>query len=218
MDLKSIFDAAEGGALTYDQFVKATEKNKLVDLTEGKYVDKQKYTDDLADRDTRINTLNDTLAERDKDLDSLKSQLEAAGTDAEALNKVNADLSNLQKQYDKDIKDYQKQLHDQEYKYAVTEFANQQKFTSNAAKRDFISTLMGKDLKVENGTIIGGTDFVKVYSEENADAFVVDDPAPADPTPTDPKPTFVEPTNPEGGSGADVAFDFGFTGVRPHQK
>lgn len=216
MNLKEIFDKAEGGVLSYEQFMAhATEsKAKFVDLTDGGYVDKQKYTDDLAARDTRITTLDDTIKSRDTDLASLRQQLQDAGNDATKLGELNTKFSDLQKQYDKDTKAYQKQLKDQAYKFAVTEFANQQTFTSQAAKRDFISSMLAKNLQMENDALIGATDFMTAYANENADAFkpVQNEEPPA------PKPHFVNPTNPKSNEGDDAnAFHFDFIGVRPHK-
>lgn len=216
MNLKEIFDKAEGGALTYDQFVAlATEgKAKFVDLTEGGYVAKQKYTDDLAARDTRITTLDDTLKSRDTDLASLRQQLADAGNDTTKLGELNTKFSDLQKQYDRDTKAYQKQLKDQAYKYAVTDFANQQAFTSQAAKRDFISSMLAKNLQMENDVLIGASEFVTAYAKENEDAFrpaeVVEPPVS--------KPHFVDSVNHQSSEGENAnAFHFNFAGVRPHK-
>lgn len=217
MNLKDIFDKAENGVLSYEQLTAAIAegKAKFVDLSEGGYVDKQKYTDDLAARDTRITTLDNTLKTRDADLADLRTQLENAGTDATKLNDLTTQLSDLQKKYDDDTAAYQKRLQDQAYKYAVNEFADKQKFTSQAAKRDFIATMMAKEFKMENDVIIGATDFVTAYTKENADAFVKEDG-----TPGTPKPHFVSPTEPQNGSAGDdvTPFKFNFTGVRPREK
>ncbi len=174
MTIEELFKKSESGTLTYDQFVTLSEGAKFTDLSEGNYVSKQKYTDELANRDTRITTLTDTIATRDTDLASLQEQLKNAGTDTEKLNEVNSKFADLQKQYDKDTKAYQKQLKEQAYQFAVKEFANSKKFTSNAAKRDFINSMLSKNLQVENDRIIGAEDFVSMYSQENADAFVVE--------------------------------------------
>lgn len=218
MNLKDIFDKAENGVLSYEQLTAAIAegKGKFVDLSEGGYVDKQKYTDDLAARDTRITTLDDTLKTRDADLANLRTQLENAGTDATKLNDLNTQLSDLQKKYDDDTAAYKKKLQDQAYKYAVNEFVDKQKFTSQAAKRDFIATMMAKEFKMENDVIIGATDFVNAYTKDNADAFVKEDPNAGNPPA--PKPHFVDPTSPQGNpSGGDTTpFKFNFTGVRPH--
>ena len=215
MQLKDLFDKAEGGVLTYEQFMAAAQehKAKFVDLSEGKYVDKQKYDDDLSARDTRIRTLDDTLKTRDTDLGNLRTQLEAAGTDAGKLSTLTTDFANLQSKYDRDTKAYEKQLKDQAYKYAVRDFANQQKFTSQAAKRDFINSMLEKNFTMENDVIVGASDFVTAYTKDNTDAFVVD--TPAAPTVVD-KPHFVDTTNPAGTpAGTPNPFNFNFTGVRP---
>jgi myosin heavy subunit len=218
MNLKDIFDNAENGTLTYDQFMAAVQKGngKFVDLSEGAYVAKQKYTDDLAARDTRIKTLDDTVKSREADLESLRQQLEAAGGDADKLAELNTKFSDLQKQYEKDTKAYQKQLKDQAYKFAVTQFADQQKFTSHAAKRDFINTMMAKNLQMDGDTIIGASDFRTAYEKDNADAFVpTTDPNTA---PTQNQPHFVDSTTPNtaGNNEGAIPFHFHFAGVRPH--
>ena len=43
MTVKELFDKAEGGTLTWEQFQTAMGASKFVDLTEGHYVSKQKY-------------------------------------------------------------------------------------------------------------------------------------------------------------------------------
>lgn len=217
MNLKDLFDKAEGGMLTYDQLMAAAQesKSKFVDLSEGKYVDKQRYEDDLSARDTRIKTLDDTLKARDTDLGNLRTQLEAAGTDADKLSKLTTDFTELQSKYDKDTKAYEKQLKDQAYKYAVKEFTDKLNFTSQAAKRDFVNSMMAKNFTIENDVIVGASDFVTAYTKDNADAFVVDQPA-TPPAAGNDKPHFVDTTTPQGTpSGTPNPFNFNFTGVRP---
>ena len=217
MNLKDLFDKAEGGVLTYEQLMAAAQegKAKFVDLSEGRYVDKQKYDDDLSARDTRIKTLDDTIKSRDTDLGNLRTQLEAAGTDADKLSKLTTDFTALQSKYDKDTKAYEKQLKDQQYQYAVKDFANQQKFSSQAAKRDFINTMLAKNFAIENDVIVGASDFVAAYTKDNADAFVVESTTPPAQTGAD-KPHFVDTTNPQGSpSGTPNPFNFNFVGVRP---
>ena len=219
MNLKDLFDKAENGTLTFAQFEAAMQaaNAKFVDLSEGNYVAKQKYTDDLAARDTRITTLDDTIKSRDTDLANLRQQLEAAGTDTEKLGKLTNDFAALQSKYDNETKAYEKQLREQAYKFAVREFTNQHKFTSQAAKREFERAMLEKKLPMENDVIVGATDFVTAYTKDNADSFVVEQPAP--PSQTDPnnKPHFVEPTTPNGSSGGNTSpFQFNFTGIRQH--
>ena len=72
MTVKELFDKAENGTLTWEQFQAAMGTAKFVDLSEGGYVSKRKYDDDLASRDAQISKLNDTISNRDKDLAGLK--------------------------------------------------------------------------------------------------------------------------------------------------
>ena len=218
MNLKDLFAKGENGALTYDQFVAlATEgKAKFVDLSEGQYVGKQKYEDDLAQRDTRITDLTATIATRDTDLESLRGQLTAAGADQTKLADLDKQFKDLQSKYDADTAELQKKMQEQAYRHAVNDFAAQQKFTSKAAQRDFVNSMLSKNLTMENDVIIGATDFVATYTKDNADAFVVEKEETAG---GKPKPQFTNPTNLAGGSqGNTTPFQFNFTGVRPHDK
>lgn len=187
MTVKELFDKAENNTLTWEQFESAMGEAKFVDLTEGNYVSKQKYDDELAQRDTQITDLNGKITTRDTDLATLRQTLEDAG-DLEALKQASKDLADLQKQYDKETKQYQAQLSKQAYEFAVKDFANGKDFTSNAAKRDFIQSMLAKNLSIEDGRIIGAEDFVQIYAKDNADAFAKKE---------DPKPQFTQGTNPK---------------------
>ena len=216
MKLKDLFDKAENGTLTYEQFKTAMEtaKANFVDVTEGGYVSKHKYDDDLKARDTQISALNETITKRDSDLNDLKGKLKEAGTDATKLAELSTNFDSLQTKYDTDIKEYQTRLAKQAYEFAVKEYAGTKKFTSNAAKRDFVQAMIAKDLKLENDTIIGADDFVKIYSTDNADAFVTENP------PVDNKPKFTNPTPGTNETPKENEFikAFNFSGVRPMEQ
>lgn len=175
-DLKELFDNAEDGVLTYEQFAEACKESnvKLVDLNEGGYVSKNKYESELEAKSKEIETLNGTISTRDTDLEGLKKQLEEAGVDANKLNDLTTQLQSLQSKYDEDSKSYKKQLSQQAYEFAVREFAATKNFSSQAAKRDFIQSMIAKQLKMEGDSILGAEDFVNVYTESNADAFITE--------------------------------------------
>lgn len=220
MNLKELFDKAENGTLTFEQLEAAMKEAgaKFVDLNEGNYVSKRKYEDELSAKDKAIEDLNGTISTRDTDLADLQKKLEEAGTDATKLSELSGQLDTMKGQYEADVKAYKEQLKKQAYEFAVKEFAATKNFTSNAAKRDFINSMIAKDLKMEKDSILGADDFVTAYSQDNADAFVVESKEPEQTQPTEPKPTFVNPT--PGGDPAPVdsnefAKAFNFTGVRP---
>ena len=187
MNVKELFDKAENGTLTYEQFLSAAGEAKFVDLTEGKYVSKQKHEDELKDKDAQITTLSATIQTRDADLQALQDTLKDAG-DIEALKTASRDLGELQKKYDKETKAYQAQLSQQAYEFAVKEFANSKQFTSKAAQRDFTQAMIAKKLQFEDGKLIGAEDFVQMYAKDNDDAFAKK---------SEPKPQFVQSTEPK---------------------
>ena len=197
MNIKDIFDKAENGTLTFEQFeTLAKEGNaKFADLSEGKYVSKSKYDDDLNAKEGSIKQLNDTIAQRDTDLADLQTKLKDAGTDTTKLAELQTNFDTLQNKYTEDMKAYQTQLAEQKYEFAVREFANGLEFSSQAAKRDFVREMIGESLKMKEDTIIGADDFKKAYEEKNVDAFVSKQepqtPAPAQETE---KPQFISTT------------------------
>ncbi len=198
MNIKEIFDKAEGGTLTFEQFeALAKEANaKFTDLSSGEYVSKHKFDDELAAKDKSIEQLNTTITQRDKDLAELQTKLKDAGTDSTKLTELQANFDSLQEKYTADTKAYQQQLAEQKYDFAVKEYANTKEFTSQAAKREFIRAMKEENLKMKNDAIIGADDFADGWSKDNSDAF-----APNTPTPTQPaqntdagKPQFVSST------------------------
>ena len=201
-------------ALTWEQFSEAvTSKGfKVADLSKGNYVSKKKFDDEIKTRDTTISELNSTISVRDNDIEDLKQKLETGGQDNETKVKdLLTQISTLQSQYESDKSELETKLSKQAYEFAVRDFANSQKFTSTAAKRDFEREMISADLKMKDNSIIGANDFVTSYKEKNADAFVTADP---EPTP-EPKPTFIQPTPPTP-QPSDNPFDalFNFNGVR----
>lgn len=218
MKIKEVFEGAENGALTYEQFMEAAKGANFVDLKEGEYVSLAKHNDAIASKDKEIEMLNGTVSTRDGDLEGLKKQLEQAGADAGKLSELQASFDELQKKYDGETKAYKEQLKNQKYEFAVKEYANSKTFSSAAAKRDFTKQMLEKALKMEGDKIIGADDFTKLYEEQNSDAFMteddyytndVDEPGEASPHFVDSTPGSAGSTDPSGG------FQFSFTGVRP---
>lgn len=207
--LKALF---EGGALSWEQFEKAvTDKGyKLADLSTGNYVSKLKFDDEIQTRDTKITDLTSQIANRDTDITDLKNKLSDANTDDRTkIADLTKQLTTLQGNYDTQRTNFEKKLATQQYEFAVREFANTKKFTSNAAKRDFIKEMTSANLTMQDKSIMGADDFATKYQEANSDAFVVDTP----PTPPEPenKPTFIQPTPPQ--PSPENPFNFNFSGI-----
>lgn len=212
--LKELFKAAENGSLTYEQLEAACKEKgiKVVNLSDGNYVSKRKYEDDLKAKDTTIDTLKGSLKTRDGDISKLKEDLKKSEGDAQKAIDLNKQLEEWQTKYQTETDDLNAKLKKQAKDFAVRDFVGAKKFTSNAAKRDFTNYLMEKELDVQGGKIIGGEDYLTAYTKDNADAFVVD--APKD---SPKQPAFVKSTNgTESITPSSGAFNFNFTGVRKH--
>ncbi len=210
-------------ALTFEQFSTAVASKgyKLADLSTGGYVNKRKFDDSISAKDNAIEDLKNQIKTRDNDIKALQEKLTG---DADSEAKI-ADLTNqletLRGNYDNAKKDYEARLGKQSYEFAVAEYANGLKFTSEAAKRDFKREMIEENLKMKNGNIIGADDFYKVYKEANADSFPEEQPEQQEVQPIEeaPKPIFAQPTAPQVDT-KDNPFSgaFNFTGVRPHNQ
>ena len=135
---------------------------------------------------------NTDIAQRDADLATLQEKLKNAGADADKLSNLQSDFDTLQQTYNTAKADYEKQLAQQAYDFAIRENVANLKFSSNSAKKAFIADITAKNLSMENGKILGFDDFVNAYKEQDAGAFVVDDDTEAG----KPKPTFSGKTTP----------------------
>lgn len=156
-----------------------TLRNKLETVEGDKKAIEAKYNTDIAQRDT--------------DLTTLQEKLKNAGADATKLSNLQTDFDTLQQTYNTAKADYEKQLAEQAYDFAIKENSSKLKFSSNSAKKAFMSDLKAKKLSMENGKILGFDDFVSAYKEQDAGAFITENPSPKN---DEPKPSFSGKTNP----------------------
>lgn len=133
-----------------------------------------KLTKAEGERDALQAQYNNDIKQRDTDLAGLKQKLAEAGTDAETLKNLQIDFDTLKTNYANAQADYQKQLNKQAYEFAIKEKTNSLQFTSNSAKKAFLSDALAKNLTMDNGNILGFDDFVNAYKEQDAGAFVVE--------------------------------------------
>lgn len=181
-------------ALTYDQLAAKVAEGKLnvVNIADGSYVSRNKFDDTVNGLKSQVTDLQGQIAQRDTDLAGLNEQLTAAQADAGQLAEAQKQLSALQSKYDKDSKAWEAKNAQQAYEYAIRSKAGELKFTSAAAKKDFIREAIAQGFKMDGDTLMGYTDFVAKYQENDPGAFVKETPA-ADPKPADPTPTIVLP-------------------------
>lgn len=173
-----------------------TKHVRFADLSEGGYVSAEKFKAQTEARDNQITALQAQITQRDTDITDLNAKLTAAQGDAGKLGDVQKQLGTLQAKYQQDQQKWAAEAAKQRKEFMVRERANDLKFTSAAAKREFIRQANEKDFQLDGDVLMGYEDFAAKYKTDNADSFVVEkpaDPAPA-PAPAHP-PTIVLPGN-----------------------
>ena len=137
--LKNLF--SEGEALTYDQLTEKISAAglKLANIADGSYVSRDKMDSKVKGLQGQISDLQGQVKQRDTDMAELQTKLTAAQTDADKLASVQSDLAALRQQREDDGKAWQQKIAAQAYEFAIREKAGEVKFSSNAAKKQFIA-------------------------------------------------------------------------------
>ena len=193
--MKNIYEILKSYGIEIPEDKKeAFDKEVLENYKTVKEVDTLRNKLEAAENDKKAIEVkyNTDIAQRDADLATLQEKLKNAGADADKLSNLQTDFDNLQQTYNTAKADYEKQLAQQAYDFAIRENVANLKFSSNSAKKAFIADITAKNLSMENGKILGFDDFVNAYKEQDAGAFVVDDDTEAG----KPKPTFSGKTTP----------------------
>lgn len=177
-----------------DEFKKAFEENyktvsELDVVRENLRKANEKYDTDIKKRDEDLANVKKTLEDTKKQLDEAKVDSEKVAN----LQKTIDELEGLKSTYADEKKKYEAQLEEQKYEFAIKEKTNSLKFTSNAAKKAFISDLMENKLTIKDGEVLGFDDFVKTYAESDAGVFVKEDETKKKQVTK--KPSFTKPTN-----------------------
>ncbi|HHV09979.1 MAG TPA: hypothetical protein GXX75_06855 [Clostridiales bacterium] len=149
---------------------------KLANLGSGEYVGKAKY---------------DSI---EQDRNNYKSLLETAQTTLKKFEGVNVEdlqgeIEKLKDDLDNKDTEYKEKLSQMEYDGAINKYFESFKFTSDLAKRAAMDEFRKKELKLENGTFLGGDDYMKQLKEANPTAFEAEDDG-------EKPPTLVKPTKP----------------------
>lgn len=180
-----------------------TKYVRFADLSEGGYVSVDKFNAQVNGLNQQVKDLQGQLASRDTDITGLQEKLTAATADASKLVEVQQQLTGLQAKYTKDQKDWETKTTKQRKEFMLRERANGLKFTSEAAKRDFLGQANVKDFQLDGETLIGYNEFFDKYKAENPTAFVEEKPADPPADPPAPKPNIVLPGNSGGTPGAN---------------
>lgn len=166
-------------------FTGATDEqiNAILDINSKDIGNAKAKSDSLNEQ---IKSMTEQIAQRDADIKALGDKLAAAQADAGKLSEAQTALNDLQAKYAADQKAWNEQKAAQAYEFAVKSKAGELKFSSNAAKNDFIRSALEKKMQLDGDRIFGFDDFIKAYREADPSAFVPDEPAKPQPTITIP--------------------------------
>lgn len=109
--------------------------------------------------------------------DQYKERAETAeetlkGFDGKDFDTITKERDEWREKAEQAEKDYKAKIAERDYKDAVEEAVKDLKFTSNSAKKAFMSDIMSDPLKMKDGKLIGFSDYVEAYKKDDASAFV----------------------------------------------
>ena len=144
-----------------EEIKKEYDEKELI-INDGSYIPKSKF---------------DNLNETKKDLEN---QLKETNDKVQELSKVDTEelkkqIEDLQKKYEEDTKQLNEKYEAREYDIKLNDYTKDLKFSSNSARKSFMSDLKEKELKFEDGKLVGFDDFVSSYKESDPTAFIKED-------------------------------------------
>ena len=131
----------------------------------------------ITEKDNKIEELSKKLDTVTTERDDFKTQLSNANTEIQSYKDMDVEgikqkINDWETKYNEDTKALKEKLDKKDYDYKVKEKVSELKFTSESAKKAFISDLTDKGLKLENDNLLGFDDFLKSYKETDPGAFV----------------------------------------------
>jgi Phage minor structural protein GP20. len=133
---------------------------------------------DLGSRD--IGKLKQDLVTATTERDTLRTQLGEANTQIQSYKDMDIDgikkaAQDWETKYNTDTQALKDKLTATEYGYGVERAVSGMKFSSAAAKKQFVADLTAKKLPLQEGKLLGMEDYVKQYKESDPDAFAPED-------------------------------------------
>lgn len=190
-----------------------TKHVRLVDLSEGGYVNKDKFDAKVNGLSQQVSDLQGQISQRDTDIANLQTQLSSNADAAGQLTSAQEALTNLQTKYNDEKVLWEQKNAQQAYDFAIRERANALKFSSNAAKKEFIREAIAAKFTQDGETLVGYNDFVESYKKNDPTAFAAEE-SPKEPQGGEP-PVIVLPAGKGGDPAEKSIFGFNFGGVRP---
>lgn len=123
-----------------------------------------------------VGTLRQSITSLTTERDNLKTQLEAANGEIKSYKDLDIDgikkaAADWEARHAADTKALQDKLDAANYGFGVERAVSGLKFSSTAARNQFVSDLTAKKLPLQEGKLLGLDDYVKTYREQDPGAF-----------------------------------------------
>lgn len=133
---------------------------------------------DLHSKD--VGTLKQNVESLTTERNTLQKQLTEANTQIQGFKDLDVEgikqkAAEWETKYNTDTKALKEQLETVKYGHTVEKSAEGLKFSSGAAKKQFVADLTAKKLPEQEGKLLGFDDFLKAYRESDPDAFAAED-------------------------------------------
>lgn len=147
------------------------QKNKAVKSLESIFPE---ITDEQTEAVNKI--MEKQAEEHSAEIAKLQEQLSAANNQIKEFQSMNIDeikasAAAWQEKYAASEKAWNEKLAGLKYEAAAKDAVADIRFSSNSAKRAFLSDLQAKNLPLENDKLTGFSDFLNSYKESDPDAF-----------------------------------------------
>ncbi len=116
---------------------------------------------------TKLEELTKQLAARNKDLEKLKAE-----NKSEELQKQ---LDELNAKYKQETDDLNAKLAAQETDFAAEKLFSEYKFASDRVRKSVLEEFKGKGFKLENGTFLGGKEYLEGLKKTEPATFAADE-------------------------------------------
>lgn len=120
---------------------------------------------------TDFNAVNEAKKGLEGQLDEASKTIEGMKASAGNAEKIAEDAAAWEKKYREDTEALKQQLEQTKYTHGIEALAGRESFSSEAARKSFVSDLAEKKLPFENGKLVGYEDFKKAYLDSDPGAF-----------------------------------------------
>lgn len=148
-----------------------------IDFGDGAKLSKEAVEAIMAEHGKTKSALENSVTTLTTERDTLKTQLTEANGEIQSYKDMDVEgiktkVGEWETKYNTDTQALKDQLAEKEYEYSVNGAVAGLQFTSESARRSFISDLTAKKLPLQGGKLLGLEDFKKTYQEQDPGAFV----------------------------------------------